>query len=137
LPPLSQIVNRRTSQKVRLGNDIILHEGTYVGYYSYATNRSRQAWGEDADEFRPERWGSTTDDIRNRFRRANTRAEFISFHGGRRACLGQKFSMLQMRVTLFEVIKALRWSLDPTWAERMTPGGPLSPRMLRLKFEEV
>ena len=31
-------------------------KGTIVGMSPYVTNRNRQTWGEDANEWRPERW---------------------------------------------------------------------------------
>lgn len=120
-PPISQLINRRTSEAVVLGGEIPIPAGTYMGYNAYSTGRDRKAWGETADEFRPERWGATMEEIGSRYRRANSRAEFISFHGGRRACLGQKFAMLETRVTVFELVRKLRWETDPSWVEKMTP----------------
>ncbi|KAI9776680.1 MAG: cytochrome P450-dit2 [Candelina submexicana] len=120
-PPISQLINRKTSETVLLGNEVLIPEGTYLGYNAYATNRDRKTWGDTSDNFLPERWGSTAEEINNRYRRANSQAEFISFHGGRRACLGQKFAMLEVRVTMYEVMRKLKWSLDPEWPEKMTP----------------
>jgi unspecific monooxygenase len=92
-----------------------------LGYNSYATNRDPSVWGSDSDEFRPERWGSSTEAIQKEFRRRKAKAEFISFHGGRRACLGEKFALAQLRITVWSLVRRLRWELDPEWVERMTP----------------
>lgn len=120
-PPISQLLNRRISRDVYLGGKIPIPAGTYVGYNAYATGRNKQAWGEDADEFRPERWGITIEDINARYRQASSRAEFIAFHGGRRACLGQRFALFQVRITMIVLIRAFKWRLDPLWHEAMTP----------------
>ncbi|KAI9677068.1 MAG: cytochrome P450-dit2 [Caeruleum heppii] len=136
-PPISQLLNRRTSAPVLLGGKIPIPAGTYLGYNGYATGHNKATWGDDADAFRPERWGTTPEEINLSYRRANSRAEFIAFHGGRRACLGQKFSMLEARVTMYEFLRQVRWELDPTWPDRMTPAGPLFPRALRLKFHDL
>ena len=104
-----------------LGGNIEIPANTYVGYNAYATGRDERAWGANAHEFRPERWGETMADISRRYRVANHRAEFIAFHGGRRACLGQKFGMLETRVTLFVLVQQIKWKLDPSWPEKMTP----------------
>lgn len=120
-PPISQLLNRRTSRDVYLGGHILIPKGTYVGYNAYATGRDKQAWGADADEFRPERWGTTVAEIQGRYRQANRRGEFIAFHGGRRACLGQRFALFQIRITLIVLLCALKWSIDPAWKEAMTP----------------
>ncbi|MCJ1466652.1 cytochrome P450-dit2 [Pseudocyphellaria aurata] len=136
-PPISQLLNRKTTRDVCVGGKFTIPAGTYVGYNAYATGRSKQAWGEDADEFRPERWGLTIEDINARYRQANSRAEFIAFHGGRRACLGQRFAIFQVRITIIVLIRALKWRIDPSWHEAMTPAGPLYPRQLRIIFEDV
>lgn len=135
-PPIGQLINRQVSQPAQLGGDIFLPEGTYVGYNCYSTNRDPKAWGVDANEFRPHRWGLSCQDIQKEYRRRRARAEFISFHGGQRACLGERFALLQLKVTLYVLVKSLRWKLDPAWPDRMTPAGPLCPRNLHLVFEQ-
>ncbi|CAI7614632.1 unnamed protein product [Penicillium pancosmium] len=137
LPPISQLINRRVAEPAWLGGLIHIPRGTYIGYNSYATNRDPDSWGPDADEFRPERWGATDEKISMMYRSAKARAEFISFHGGSRACLGEKYALLQMRVTLFVLVQAFRWELDPEWKNKMTPAGPLHPRGVRLVFTKL
>ncbi|KAL4955753.1 cytochrome P450 [Aspergillus filifer] len=136
-PPISQLINRRTTTPTLLGAKIPVPEGTYIGYNAYSTNRDADFWGATAEEFNPGRWGNNMDDINALFRRANAKGAFISFHGGRRACLGQRFAMLEARVTIAYLVKNLRWELDPTWPRMMTPAGPLYARNLRVRFFEV
>ncbi|EAW12454.1 cytochrome P450 [Aspergillus clavatus NRRL 1] len=133
-PPISQLINRRVATPTWLAGNLHLTPGMYVGYHSYATNRDPTTWGPDADEFRPERWGHTHEQIFAAYRRAKARAEFITFHGGPRACLGEKFALLQMRVSLLVLVRSLSWTLDPEWTDQMMPAGPLHPRGLRLMF---
>ncbi|KAM3437048.1 hypothetical protein MY4824_003949 [Beauveria thailandica] len=135
-PPIGQLINRRVANSVYLGGDILIKEGTYVGYNCYSTNRDPIAWGPDPDVFRPSRWGASAASIRTEYRRRKARAEFISFHGGKRACLGEQYAVLHMRVTLCTLVRRMRWKLDPEWKEKMTPAGPLWPRNLQLIFEE-
>ncbi|KAA8641753.1 uncharacterized protein ATNIH1004_010692 [Aspergillus tanneri] len=78
-------------------------------------------WGPTADEFQPERWGSTNLEILQRNRQRRARAEFVSFHGGSRACLGEKFALLEVRVALVILTKRFSWTLDPEWPDRKTP----------------
>ncbi|EEP80069.1 predicted protein [Uncinocarpus reesii 1704] len=120
-PPISQLINRRVAKPVVLGGEIYIPQNTYVGYNCYATNRDPTVWGKTADEFRPERWGSTTKEISMRYRVARARAEFTSFHGGSRACLGETFALLEMKLSLFILLKNLSWRLDPKWEDRKTP----------------
>lgn len=120
-PPIGQLVNRRANEDALLGGDIVIPKGTYLGYNCYSTNRDPNAWGPTADAFEPGRWGDSTVAIQKHYRMRRARAEFISFHGGRRACLGEKFALLQMRVTLVALLGAFTWELDPGWADRKTP----------------
>lgn len=136
-PPISQLINRRTTRPVLLGNQILIPEGTYVGYNAYATGRDQCAWGADADEFKPERWGTSLDKIQTMYRRVNHQASFIAFHGGRRACLGQKFAMFETRISVFELVKRVKWVLDPTWIDRMTPVSLLPFRSLFHSFKSL
>ncbi|PHH77287.1 hypothetical protein CDD82_3582 [Ophiocordyceps australis] len=135
MPPIGQLVNRRAAQDTFLGTNMYIPRGTYLGYNSYSTNRDPQAWGPDPDAFVPQRWGATMAEIQKSYRRRRARAEFISFHGGRRACLGERFAMLQLKVSLFVLIKSLRWRLDPSWKDQITPAGPICPRALKLIIE--
>lgn len=134
-PPISQIINRRTTEPVSLGGNISIPAGVYVGYNAYATNRDTDFWGTDSDEFKPARWGNNTEEINQLYRRANSKGAFISFHGGKRVCLGQKWAMQQLRITLVQLVRGLKWKVDETWDGCMTPSGPLSPRNLKVKFE--
>ncbi|KAJ2975028.1 hypothetical protein NUW58_g8474 [Xylaria curta] len=136
-PPLSQIMNKRTATDVILSDDIILRAGTFTGYNGYSTNRNPEFWGPDADKFRPSRWGETVEDANALFRRATSKAEFITFHGGKRTCLGQKWALATHRVTMAIFLTSLKWRLDPTWPRMMTPAGPLMPKNLRLELETL
>lgn len=130
LPPIGQLINRRAAEDVLLGDGVFIPKGTYLGYHCYSTNRDAESWGPDADRFRPERWGETMEDIQRFYRQRRTRAEFVTFHGGNRACLGERFATLELKVTLFALTQRFTWRLDPTWPNRMTPvrAMALSPR---------
>lgn len=120
-PPLSQIINRKTSRDVVLGGNICIPKDTYVGYTAYGAGRDIQTWGVDADEFRPERWGVLSEDIGRKYRMVKSKAQMIAFHGGSRACLGERFALGEIRIVIAQILTSLKWSLDPTWDEMMTP----------------
>jgi len=127
-PPIGQLINRRASASVYLGGTIFIPEGTYLGYNCYSTNRDESVWGSAANEFDPTRWGDTPAAIQKHYRMRRARAEFITFHGGRRACLGEKFALLEMRITLVALVREFVWELDPAWVARMTPVSVLTSR---------
>lgn len=69
-----------------------LPTGSVVMWVPWAMNRSKRIWGEDADDFRPERWliRSTEDQTPTLLNRSAY--EFPVFNGGPRACLGKKMA---------------------------------------------
>ncbi|KZL71362.1 cytochrome P450 [Colletotrichum tofieldiae] len=120
-PPIGQLINRRAAATALLGGDVVIPKGTYVGYHCYSTNRCPVAWGPTADKFDPGRWGCSSEAIQQNYRRRRARGEWISFHGGKRACLGEKFAMLEMRATLIQLVREFSFTLDPMWVDRKTP----------------
>lgn len=136
-PPLGQIINRCTTRTTVLGKDIVIPKGVYVGYNNLATGRDRNVWGNDADEFKPERWGSTLDEINLNYSKAKRSARLPAFHGRKRACLGEKFALFEVKEFILCIIRNYHVSLDQTWNEKITPAGPVSPLGLRVKFEKI
>ncbi|QLG72750.1 hypothetical protein HG535_0D04590 [Zygotorulaspora mrakii] len=137
LPPLNTIINRRTSRSCRLGSDIIIPQNTYVGYNNFGAAHEAKSWGTEADKFHPERWGDDMASISKKWKSAKSTHAMSAFHGGRRACLGEKLGMAEMRITIAEMLRNFEWSLSPHWKEKMTPAGPLSPFKLELKLKRL
>ncbi|KAL8818041.1 MAG: hypothetical protein Q9223_003245 [Gallowayella weberi] len=64
---------------------VLIRRGAGVGYSVYHMHRQKSLYGDDADEFRPERWeGSELSRIG---------WGFMPFHGGPRTCLGSKWGL--------------------------------------------
>ena len=68
--------------------------------------RSKEVYGEDAEEYRPERW------LHEKGERASTHADdlytYLTFGAGTRMCYGKKFAMLEMRMVLYQVLQHYR-----------------------------
>lgn len=136
-PPLGMIVNRYTTRATKLGN-IVIPKGVYCGYNNFGTGRDRNVWGPDADEFRPERWGKNNiEDINRNYANAKRSAELPAFHGRKRACLGEKYALFEVKDLLTNILGHYKISLDASWKEKITPAGPISPLGLKIKFEKL
>lgn len=135
MPPLNTIINRCTSRSCRLGSDIIIPKGTYVGYNNFGATHDAKFWGLQADEFIPERWGQDISSITKKWKQAKNTYAMSAFHGGRRACLGEKLGLTEMRITIAEILRRFEFTLSPHWIEKMTPAGPLCPFRLELKIK--
>ncbi|KAK0711889.1 cytochrome P450 [Lasiosphaeris hirsuta] len=82
----------------RLADGGVAPEKTILSFNPYILCRSREAWGPDADEFRPERWlqagGEADDAFRDRLQGMNNAD--LSFGAGSRVCLGKHMGLMQV-----------------------------------------
>ena len=69
--------------------------------------RSKQIWGEDADDFRPERW-LVEEGEGQKSLLAKSAYEFPVFNGGPRSCLGKRMAEL----LAVDVLATLVWGFD-------------------------
>ncbi|VVB09722.1 unnamed protein product [Arabis nemorensis] len=66
----------------------------------YAAGRMRSVWGDDSEDFRPERWISDSGRLRH-----EPSYKFLAFNAGPRSCLGKKLTFLQMKTVAVEIIR--------------------------------
>ncbi|EFX04018.1 cytochrome p450 monooxygenase [Grosmannia clavigera kw1407] len=107
-PPIPfEIKQVETAAGLTLPDGTFLPCGALVLWCSWAMNRSRQTWGDDADDFRPERWLVETPHEQARLV-GRSPSEFPVFHGGPRTCLGKKMAE-SMAV---QIMAAVVWHFD-------------------------
>ncbi|KAJ4848490.1 hypothetical protein Tsubulata_003361, partial [Turnera subulata] len=82
-----------------------LKKGDGVGYLAYAMGRMPYIWGEDAEDFRPERW------LKNGIFQPESPFKFIAFHAGPRTCLGKDFAYRQMKIVSMALLRFLQFRL--------------------------
>ncbi|KAI0329991.1 cytochrome P450 [Cubamyces sp. BRFM 1775] len=73
-----------------------------------ALNRSKKLWGEDAFEFKPERWENPPEATSSI---PGVWGHILSFLGGPRACIGYRFSLVEMKALLFMLVRAFEFEL--------------------------
>ncbi|KAH4051275.1 hypothetical protein HBI38_030160 [Parastagonospora nodorum] len=91
---------------------LFVPKGTMVGYSPYVMHRRKDLYGEDADEYKPERW-------------ANLRPgwEYLPFNGGPRICLGQQYALTEASYVTVRIVQEFSKieSRDPEpWIEQLT-----------------
>ncbi|KAF3931550.1 hypothetical protein ABW19_dt0208118 [Dactylella cylindrospora] len=98
---------------------MILPDGTYLPHESvvvwcpYAYGRSKRIWGEDAYEFKPERWLETSElseGIEEIKLKVKSAAEYPVFNGGARSCLGKRMAEIMGVWVLSETLRD--WELE-------------------------
>ncbi|KAJ7067546.1 cytochrome P450 [Mycena amicta] len=82
-----------------------------------AVNTSEEIWGEDALEFRPERWDHTPDAANGV---PGIWANLFTFFAGPNNCIGFRFSLAELKVILFTLVRA--FEIDPA-----LPKGAIGP----------
>ncbi|KAI1358808.1 cytochrome P450 52E2 [Xylaria arbuscula] len=76
---------------------VFVKKGTQLRYIPWVMHRRKDLFGEDAEEFRPERW----EDLRVTF-------EYLPFNAGPRICIGQQFALTQMALITFRLLQAFK-----------------------------
>lgn len=109
----------------------VVPPGAIVGVNPYIICRNKSVWGEDAEEFRPERWlrdeegGETEEAFSVRLRKMNDAD--LSFGAGSRICIGKHMGLMQVYkvvatiATLYDVelVDAKReWKVINSWFPR-------------------
>mgnify|MGYP001142524935 CR=1 FL=1 len=86
-------------------------KGTQMSIPVNACNFHPDLWGEDTLEFRPERF------LDSEFLKQQPHFSMMTFSGGPRRCIGEKFSMLEQKIVLL----ALLYELRPISHDRKEP----------------
>lgn len=73
-----------------------------------AINRSEAIWGADAKEFNPDRWASPPEGASQV---PGVWGHLLTFLGGPRACIGYRFSLVEMKALLFTLVRAFEFEL--------------------------
>ncbi|KAF4881803.1 Cytochrome P450 monooxygenase lolP1 [Colletotrichum fructicola] len=93
------------SKEVPKGGDtfegVYLPEGTRVGYGAWGIFRRAEVWGQDADEFRPERW---LEGDAERLKLMNETLEIVFGHG-KWKCLGRNVAMMELQKVFVELLR--------------------------------
>ncbi|KAL9348443.1 hypothetical protein Peur_059809 [Populus x canadensis] len=82
-----------------------MKKGDGLYYVAYAMGRMPYIWGEDAEDFRPERW------LNNGIFQPESPFKFIAFHAGPRICLGKDFAYRQMKILSIALLRFFRFKL--------------------------
>ncbi|KAJ7347579.1 cytochrome P450 [Mycena albidolilacea] len=83
-------------------------KGQHVMIPIMMMNRDKGIWGPDAAEFIPERWESEPP-ISNTL--PGVWGQVLTFLGGPRACIGYRFSVIEMKALLFTLVRAFEFEL--------------------------
>ncbi|KAE8449932.1 hypothetical protein EG329_007071 [Mollisiaceae sp. DMI_Dod_QoI] len=100
VPVNSRFANKDTTLPRGGGHDgqskIFVPAGTAVDYSVHVLHHRKDIWGQDAEDFRPERW-----------EKRKVGWEFVPFNGGPRICIGQQFALTEASYVTVRLLQ--RW----------------------------
>jgi len=154
-PPVSMVVRTARQDVVlplsspikgidgREMSEIVVPQNTNIIASILGVNRDPRLWGPDALEWKPERWISPLPDALIEAHIPGVYSHLMTFLGGGRACIGFKFSELEMKVVLSVLLSEFRFSSNREIIWEMTgiatptiKGKPMQPQ-LPLQIERL
>lgn len=93
-------------------HEIVVPKDTVVIPSILNCNRDPALWGADSYEWKPERWLSPLPDTLMEAPIPGIYSHLMTFSGGSRACIGFKFSQLEMKVVLSLLLSKYRFALS-------------------------
>jgi PHYB activation tagged suppressor 1 len=127
------IIQRKASSDLDLGS-FRVPEGTILTIPIAAIHRDKEIWGEDAGEFRPERFENGVT------RAARHPNALLSFSSGPRSCIGQNFAMIEAKAVVAMILQRFSLQLSPKYVHAPMDLITVRPRhglpMLLKRLEE-
>ena len=106
--PPAAFLSREAYEDVQIGN-LLVPKGVCVWTLIPSLHRDPYIWGQDANEFKPERF---SDGISKACKFPNA---YVPFGGGSRLCLGKHFAMVELKVILALIVSRFSFSLSPSY----------------------
>lgn len=129
-PPVPRTV--RIASKASTIDGLYIPKGTLLPISNRSINMDTEVWGEDAHEFKPERWFDLPEKYDRTF-------SMITFIAGAHACIGRTMSYLEMKAAICLLVSNFRF--EPVSKEQepimdtlitMKPQGGLSLKVYRV-----
>ncbi|KAL0064343.1 hypothetical protein AAF712_008789 [Marasmius tenuissimus] len=99
-PFVDRYGRRHESLEVKKGQSVIIP--------ILAINKDKSLWGEDAEEFRPERWENLPEAVKSV---PGIWGNMMTFLGGPHACIGWRFTIVETKALLFTLLRAFEFEL--------------------------
>ncbi|XP_042977311.1 cytokinin hydroxylase-like [Carya illinoinensis] len=105
LYPPATVLPRMALEDIKL-SDLHIPKGLSIWIPVLAIHHSKELWGEDANEFNPERFASKS---------YTRRGRFIPFAAGPRNCVGQAFAMMEAKIILSMLISRFSFTISENY----------------------
>jgi cytochrome P450 len=118
-PPVPN-VGRQAVEDCEIGGYFV-PKGAQIAVVQWMTHHDRRWFGDDADQFRPDRWD-------NDLARRLPRCAYYPFVDGPRICIGMHFAMMEAVLILATVASRYRLELAPGYKLKILPSVTIRPQ---------
>ncbi|XP_019193505.1 PREDICTED: cytochrome P450 CYP72A219-like [Ipomoea nil] len=118
-PPVPTLI-RIVKEDAKLGN-LSLPAGVRLLVPIIFLHHDPEMWGEDANEFNPERFREGVS------KATNGKACYLPFSGGPRICIGLNFAMVEAKTALSCILRRFSFKLSPSYAHAPYTGLTTNP----------
>uniref|UniRef100_A0AC35G216 Cytochrome P450 n=1 Tax=Panagrolaimus sp. PS1159 TaxID=55785 RepID=A0AC35G216_9BILA len=128
VPVATFATTRQCCESTTLGN-LFVEKGTEVCVDAFSLHRNRELWGEDADEYVPDRWFSAGQEHH---------LAFTAFGGGPRTCIGMRLAQLEEKMAMIEILKKYTIKECPETEKKIELIGmtTIAPKSVTVKLEK-
>ncbi|XP_064542013.1 probable cytochrome P450 313a4 [Drosophila montana] len=103
LAPLIPIIARQLSQDLKLTNGVVLPKGLHTSISIFHTHRDKNIWGPEAEIYNPENCRAQNLQEKHSY-------AYIPFSKGKRNCIGWKYGLISLKITLIKLLRNYRFS---------------------------
>jgi len=119
-PPIL-LIGREAYQETELGG-IKYPPGVTFALPIVCIHHNREVWGDDVDEFRPERFEEGVS------KASKDAPAFFPFGWGPRICVGQNFALLEAKMGLTMILQHFLFELSPSYTHAPCAISTLQPQ---------
>ncbi|XP_021848479.2 cytochrome P450 CYP72A219-like [Spinacia oleracea] len=88
---------------------LLVPSGAIITFYMQHVHRDQEVWGDDAEEFKPERFAEGI----VKATKGNT--SFFPFGWGPRICIGEKFALTEAKMAISMILQHFSFELSPSY----------------------
>lgn len=96
----------------------ILEKGQWIAVSIFGLHHDKKIWGPSVEDFIPERWLSTDSEQKR------LKDGYFGFGGGPRHCPGERFALLEVKITLIRIFQNFNLHLGPHQVATVTAPTP-------------